>query len=181
MLGRFVLLSLITTLLSGLIFLVTQQSLRLSANDPQIQMAEDTASQLSTQKDTFQITSLPRVDIGKSLSPFEIIYDADGTIISSSGQLNGKVPALPKGVFAYAKEHPDDRFTWQPQDGVRIAAVVKHFSGRTDGYVLAGRSLREVENRVEKLQTDVMLGWAVTEAVIFFTILITSFRHKKKK
>ena len=35
-----------TTLLCGLVYLATQQSIRQGANDPQIQMAEDAAAAL---------------------------------------------------------------------------------------------------------------------------------------
>jgi len=125
-LRRYLPLVVLTTCLCGIIFLTAQQGLRINANDPQIQLSEDIASQLSTQTDTFQITQLPRVQIAPSLSPFVIIYSADGKVISASGELEGKIPKPPDGVFAYAKEHLDDRFTWQPKSGVRVAAVVKH-------------------------------------------------------
>lgn len=161
--------------------MAVQQTLQLSANDPQIQLAEDTALKLTTQDDTVQITTLPKVDIAKSLSPFVITYDALGKVVSSSGDIAGKTPVVPMGVFAYAKEHDEDRFTWQPQPGVRIAAVMRHYVGRTTGYVLAGRSLREVEAREDLLLKQVGLGWAVSLAVIFFSVVLTSFFEKRKK
>ncbi len=39
-------LAIVITALSGFIYLVGQQNLRMSANDPQIQLSEDTANQI---------------------------------------------------------------------------------------------------------------------------------------
>ena len=38
----------------------------------------------------------------------------------------------------------EDRLTWQPEPGVRSATVVVHYQGAQAGFVMAGRSLREV-------------------------------------
>ncbi|CAN5142418.1 hypothetical protein BH09PAT1_BH09PAT1_0170 [soil metagenome] len=180
-LRRYLPLAVLITCLAGLIFLSGQQIFRLNANDPQIQLAKDTATQLSTQSDTVQITALPRIDISTSLTPFEIIYNADGKAISSTGILNGKIPELPTGVLAYTKEHTENRFTWQPKPGVRIAAVARHFTGRTNGYILAGRSLIEIESRIDALQEQIAIGWLLTLAATFLAVLVTSVPPKKKK
>lgn len=167
-LRRFLPLSVLATCIVGLLFLTLQQNLRIGANDPLIQLAEDTAADLSTSMDTVQITKLPRVQIGESLSPFVIVYNADGKAISASGELDGRIPTLPSGVLSYAKEHDDNRLTWQPKSGVRIAAVVKHFTGRTEGYVLAGRSLREVEKREDTLFEKIALGFCRNTVSSFY-------------
>ncbi len=180
-LRRWLPLAILTTCLSGLMYVAVQQTLRLSANDPQIQLAEDTALKLTTQDDTVQITSLPKIDIAKSLSPFVIIYDASGKVVSATGDIEGETPEVPMGVFAYTKEHREDRFTWQPRQGVRIAAVMRHYSGRTTGYVLAGRSLREVEKREDRLMRQVGLMWVVTLAATLIGVLVTSTSEKRKK
>ena len=46
--------------------------------------------------------------------------------------------------------------TWQPQSGVRVAQVSVPWSG---GTVLAGRSLREVERRIDQLLLLVAAAW----------------------
>jgi hypothetical protein len=180
LLRRFIPLSLLATCIFAAVYISEQQMLRTEANDPQIQLAEDTAARLSTKEDTVEVTSLPRVDISHSLSPFVIVYDANGKVIAASGELNGKIPQLPSGVLAFTKEHDDDRLTWQPQAGVRIAAVVKHFSGRTTGYVLAGRSLREVEKRENTLQLQLFCGYIFTLVVILIGVMITPLPTRKK-
>ncbi|HVZ58299.1 MAG TPA: hypothetical protein VG935_00895 [Patescibacteria group bacterium] len=178
-LKRMVPLFVLITCLTGLIYLVAQQNLRLTANDPQIQMAEDTAAKLTTDQDTVQVTSLPRIDMRQSLAPFIITFDATGKVVSSSGEIAGQVPTPPQGVFAYAKEHEEDRFTWEPQTGVRIAAVVRQYNGRTSGYVLAGRSLEEVEKREDILFQQVGLAWVVTIVLTMLAVLITPLKSKK--
>jgi len=49
--------------------------------------------------------------------------------------------------------------SWQPAPGVRIASVIVPISVNDDGFVLAGRSLREVEYRVDQLTLKLGLGW----------------------
>ena len=58
--------------------------------------------------------------------------------------------------------HGQDRITWQPRTGVRQAIVAVYFHGRKTGYVVAGRSLREVEKRVDDLGLIVAAAWLVT-------------------
>ncbi len=127
--------------LPGLIFVSVQQTLRMGANDPQIQLAHDGLGIAAEG---------PVLDMSASLAPFEIIYDEQHKVLNATGQLDGKTPTPPAGVFDYAKTHSDDRFTWEPKSGVRLAAVVVHHDG---GYVLAARNLREVEIRENQAQT----------------------------
>ncbi|MBI5044890.1 MAG: hypothetical protein HZC02_03120 [Candidatus Levybacteria bacterium] len=162
--------------LCGISYVMIQQQVRQAANDPQIQLSEDIAASLSTKEDTVQIAQLPRIDIGKSLYPFVISYDGAGEVVLATGLLNGKEPVVPEGVFAYTKEHGENRFTWEPQKGVRIAAVMKHFTGRVDGYILAGRSLREVEKRENLLFRQFILGWIGIIVLSFPVAFIISLK-----
>ena len=57
----------------------------------------------------------------------------------------------------------EDRITWQTASGLRFATAIIHFNASTSsGFVLAGRSLREVESREGQLEWIVLAGWAVT-------------------
>jgi hypothetical protein len=169
----------IVTVLSGLVFGSVQQSYRQNANDPQIQLAEDAATKLEANPRSFVISS-ENVDIAKSLAPFIILYDDSYTPIAGSGTLNGKLPAPPEGVFEYTKLHKQHRVTWQPQSDVRIAAVFVRVEGQQAGYVLAGRSLREVEVREKSLSVMVFLGWLASLGVIVL-IKIISFLFRSRK
>jgi hypothetical protein len=94
-----------------------------------------------------------------SLAPFVIVYDDNGKLLSSSGFLNNEVPVLPHGVLDYARANADDRITWQPASTTRIAAIIKHFGGKTPGFIVAGRSMREIENRESQLLLMVAAAW----------------------
>lgn len=148
---------------SGLVYGAVQQSFRQGANDPQIQLAEDTAANLDSGQPVQMDVPTRKVDVEKSLAPFVIIYDKNGKVTSSSGVLNGQTPELPSGIFDNVKNSGEERFTWQPQDDTRIAAVVTSYNG---GYVLAGRSLREVENREHKLTLQVAGVWIAAVGIV---------------
>ena len=146
----------VTAAFCGLAYLTVQQSLRQEANDPQIQMAEDAASALAQGPNPESLVPLSTVDIARSLAPFMIVYDDAGNVLASSAVLNGVTPDLPAGVLDYTRANAEDRVTWQPERGVRIAAVVVRYEGTQSGFVLAGRSLREVE--VREAQTEQLAG-----------------------
>jgi hypothetical protein len=107
------------------------------------------------------------VEISESLAPFLMIFDESGKTLASSANLNGVLPAYPVGVLDYARQNGQNRVTWQPEAGVRMATVIVSYN---KGFVMAGRSLMEVEKResqVEELSGLTMLGiWAATLIVI---------------
>jgi hypothetical protein len=99
-----------------------------------------------------------KVEIEKSLAPYLIIYNGAGKPLAGNGIFHQEIPIPPSGVFDHARVR-QNRLTWQPKPGVRCAIVVQYFSGRQSGFVLAGRSLRETEKRVDQIQNLVLLGW----------------------
>jgi hypothetical protein len=141
-------LAIATAGLCGLAYLVVQQSLRMDANDPQIQMAEDAAVALNGGASVDSIVPAATVELATSLAHFIIVFDDSGTVLASSATLHGSVPVYPSGVLDYTRQHGEDRVTWQPENGVRMATVVV---GYDKGFVLAGRSLREVEKREDQV------------------------------
>ncbi|MFN8475936.1 MAG: hypothetical protein U0822_27420 [Anaerolineae bacterium] len=149
------------TLLAGMIYLVAQQSLRLSANDVGVQVAEDTAAALEAGQDPAGLIGSP-VDVAKSLAPFAIIYDDAGHVAASAARLDGATPVLPPGVLDNVRSHGESRITWQPQPGVRLATVVTRVDGPTPGFVAAGRSLREIERRIDELGLLIAVAWLAT-------------------
>lgn len=158
-------LAVIICCLSGLTYLAVQQDLRLNANDPQIQLSQDNAALLSTGTNPRDILSPQVVQMATSLTPFTIVYDSKGAVVASNAVLNNKVPQLPDGVLQYAADHGENRFTWQPAIGVRSAVVVTKY---TNGFVLVGRSLTEVEKREDQLLLNVLLGLIATLFISFF-------------
>lgn len=164
-------LALAITLICGLIYLTVKQDLRGEAFDPQIQIAQDLKEDLNSGKKLGESTK--NIDLNKSLAEFVIIFDEQNHPIYSEASLDGKIPIPPKGVFDYVLEHSQDRFTWQPKTAVRIAAVVTKFN---KGFILAGRSLKEVEKREDSLLKQVEIGLGV----ILITTLVATLLGPKK-
>ena len=66
------------TLLCGLLYLAVQQDMRTSANDPQIQLAEDAAAQIISGKQIDQVVPVGKVDMATSLAPYLIVFNNQG-------------------------------------------------------------------------------------------------------
>jgi len=163
------------------IYATVQQNYRTSANDPQIQIAEDIAAAIAkgnTPPDSI-VPPNPTQELSPSLATFVTMYSATGTPIGSSAALNGKLPTLPSGVFDIARKNGQDRFTWQPQNGVRIAAVVTSYNGPVSGYVLAGRSLREVEIREKQLTILTGVAGLVALVLVYLVLLVMAMFFKR--
>jgi hypothetical protein len=161
-----------------IIYLVIQQDIRIGANDPQIQIAEDTAAALQNGKQK----ALPEtIDVTKSLAPFTIVYDKNGTVISSSANLNGKTPSLPQGTLTGNKgtqQLGENRITWQPEDGVRLATVIVAYD---KGYVAVGRNMREIEIREYEQFNNTVLGWVMAlVATLSCVVIMQTVMYEKK-
>ena len=157
--------AILVTVLAGLVYVTAQQSLRQTANDRPQQLAEDVTAQLMNGN---SLPAAATVNVGTSLAPFFVVYDANGQAIGGTGILNGSLATPPAGVFVAAKTNSIDRVTWQPQPGVRIASVTIYHDGATPGYVLAGQSLRLTEQHEDQALNLSMLGWFVALIGSFF-------------
>ena len=160
------------TLLCGLIYVAIQQTYRSNADDPQIQLAEDAARALASGQSPESLLPEQRVDIAQSLAPYLMIFDENGVEIASNAVLHGRVPEIPPGVLAHARSQGEDRVTYQPEPGVRSATVTVAVAGGPGGYVLAGRSLREVEARVGRLGLLIGIGWLGSLAATLVLVVI---------
>lgn len=160
-------LAVVTSGICFLIYIAVQQNYRMNANDPQIQLAEDAAVLLAKGQDPQTVIPQARVNINTSLAPFVMIFDESGKPIASSGILSGSLPKFPEGALTAAQKSGENRVTWQPQPELRFAAVVDAYQG---GYVVAARSLREVENRIQ--QTSFFAGVTWLAALLISLILI---------
>jgi len=134
---------------------------RTDANIPQIQIAEDGASQLNSNL-TPQSLVGSSVDISKSLASFTNVYDPTGRTVTGAGYLDGRIAVPPKGTLLAAKDQPYHSVTWQPKPGVRIAAVVVKAKNY---YVLSGRSLAEVEKNQSQVAMLAFAGCLLSLAV----------------
>jgi hypothetical protein len=160
----------LTVLLTGMLYVATQQSYRSGANDPQIQMATDAVNALARGASPQDLVTANKIDIAESLAPYLVIYDTSHQPVASSATLHGETLAPPSGVFDNAQANGMNILTWQPEAGVRSAIVVKSYPG---GFVLAGRSLQSVEERETSLEQLLFIGGLATLALTFAAIFIT--------
>jgi hypothetical protein len=143
--------------LSLMIYVSVQQAYRSGANDPQIQLAEDAARALSA-GEAADLPGTSSIDVANSLAVFHVTYDDQGRPVSGTARLNGALPSLPAGVLDYVRSNRQTIISWQPQTGVRSAIVVRRVNGVHPGFIMVGRSLREVERRVNRLIGMLLLG-----------------------
>jgi hypothetical protein len=161
----------VLTVACGLIFVGLQQTERMGANDPQQQLAEDAARALDGGAAPTTLVSGSKIDIAVSLAPFVAIYDPSGAILATDGTLDGAAPRPPTGVLDTARSAGIDKVTWQPRVGVRTAVVAVPWRG---GTVLAGRSLRIVEERVGQLQVLAAVAWLVGVVLVGLASAVAS-------
>jgi len=152
-----------------LVYAAVQYTLRQDANDPQIQLAQDGAAILGKGGSPADVVNDSPVDVTASLAPIVIAYQGDGRVAAINGSFGSATPVPPAGTFAYARTHGQNRFTWQPQPGTRLAAVLVYSGDSHPGYVLAARNLREVETRENQVQ---FASAAVLSALLIFGVVV---------
>ena len=160
------------TLVCGIIYIVAQQIYRQNANDPQVQMAENAVNAIHDGADPKSLISGHPVELSNSLSPYLIIYDGSQQPLVSDATLNGKMPVLPSGVLDFVKKNGENSITWQPRMGIRQALVIKKTQSAQLYYVVAGRSLRKVEERIRLLNDQIKLGWICSLTILFIVIWV---------
>ena len=162
----------VATIAAGLFYGETQHELRSSANDPQIQMAEDAAARLDTGAAPDSVLPTSRVDLSRSLAPYLMVFDSRGSLLASSLTVDGRPPAYPDGVLESVRSAGEEKVTWQTTSGYRSATVAVAYR---DGFVVAGRSLREIERREGDAILIAGAGWIAMLAAAAAGALIGAF------
>jgi hypothetical protein len=170
-LKHWLLLATLITLFAGMLYATTQAVVRQSANDPQIQIARDMAARLATGEAPASLAAPSGMDISQTLSPFVEVFDQTGKPIASTALLHGQLPLVPGGVFDFVRQNREERVTWQPAPDVRQAAVVVAYAGSQPGFVMAARSLQEVEIREDSNLKLIALGWALSLGVALVVVV----------
>jgi hypothetical protein len=167
-------LGLVLTLMGGAAAVTMQQMLRRGANHPQIEMGRRYAHAIAAGARPQDLFPAERIDLRGSLEPFAIFYSESGDPIASTASLDSAVPVPPSGIFDYARKYQLDMVTWQPQPGVRMAAVLRHVSGPNPGFVLTGRSLLLVEEQEDLLRRGTFITWFVLMGLLALGALFLS-------
>lgn len=163
----------IITAIFGTIYAAVQQDLRQNANDPQIQLAEDSASALASGYPADQLLAMaPKTDMSRSLYPFMFVFDNTGAMLSTTAYNGSSTLVLPPaGIFDSVRAHGEDRVTWETASGNRFAVVADAWKSNatssdpgvaTSGFILVARSLREVEARENQAARLAFAGWAIS-------------------
>ena len=152
----------VTSILFGTLYLALQQLDRQSANDAPLRLASQVATEVR-EGQSATIDAQPHVDLSRSLAPFVVIEDAQGTPTAGSGYLDGKLVSLPSGVLSAAAANNQDAVTWQPRRGLRFATVTVPVGTQ---FVSAGQSLTPIESRDGNLMLITGLAWLVSVLVI---------------
>lgn len=163
----------------GTIYAASQQVLRQSANDPQIQLALDTAERLDQGVKPDDLLG-QHVDVDKSLAPAVIIYDTLGQVVVGSAYVAGSVPTIAFGVLQDTEHNRYVAVNWEASPGVRLASVSVEAN---DYFVTAVRSLVEVEKRELGLVKTIIFGFLASLAglgVIYHLTPTPRSRSKKR-
>ena len=96
-----------------------------------------------------------------------MVYDNSKNLIGTSGLIGTIEPSYPKGVFDHATLKGNHRVTWEPGNNLRFASVVVKYN---DGYIVAARSLYEVENIIYIIGRDILIAWVTAIVSISFII-----------
>ena len=158
---------------ASLSYVLTQQVLRASANDPQGVLVEDAVSRLSSGDTPGQVVGPRVLDAGHTLLPFIVVYDLSKKPVASGATLDGALPMPPIGVFDQAQKDGIYRVTWQPRPALRFAAVISPYK---TGFVLAARSLKDVEVREDSALRLAVGATALALAILLVVAMAFSWR-----
>lgn len=167
---------LLITFTSVTVYIATQQSLRLGANELPATLAHELAIKLEDGSSAEQAIAQDQVDLSKSLATFAMIYDQNKNLIATSGIFNGNEPSYPKGVLDYIDEKVESRVTWQPKKGLRFASVAIKYNG---GYIVAAHSLFETEKLIRSMGKTLLVVWLTGISFISLFLIGTSLFNKK--
>lgn len=173
-------LAMVIIILAGTGFIAFQQSLRTSANESPIQLSEDYALMIKDENPQADLSVYTKVDMEKSLSPFLMILDKDGEVLQSTGSLGTKTVVPPKGSLEHAKINGQNRVTWAPKPGVRIATVITYVDVEDTYFIVSGRNLRETDRKINQVRTIISAG-AVSALVMSLALFFLGEMINDKK
>ena len=141
-------------------YVLIQQSTRLAADDLPLATAQTISHELADGMAAQAAVPPVKTDLKTDSTVFATVVDSSYKVLASSGQLDGAVSLPPTGSFGGLPATGVNRFTWQPEPGVRIATVIVPFShGSTSGFVIAGQSLKQAESRIADYGWITLAGW----------------------
>jgi len=161
----------VSTILMLTAYTLVQQLGRLSADDLPLYLAQTAVAQLDNGAAPNDVVPTTASDVKSDTIPFVIVTDSSENILASSAKLNGAKPLPPIGTFQYTTVHGTDHFTWQPTTSARLATrILPYKTSTTSGFVVAGHSLKQVEDRQANFNLITLAAWAVSLIVVFLAL-----------
>ncbi len=168
------------SLILGTSYTMVQQSTRLSADDLPLTTAQVAKQELQNGSTATEVVPTLKTNLQTDSSVFIIVTDSSKHVLASSAVLNGRTPLPPNGVFSFTAQHGSDHFSWQPQNGVRLAArVLKYGASPNDGYIITGQSLKQFENRISAYGWLALAGWLAVLAWSYLILLLPKSRKPR--
>ncbi len=159
-------------------YTLVQQSTRLSANDAPLAAAQTAKHQLENGMKAQQVVPATPTNLKTDSTIFITVVDSSRNVLASSAQLDGAPTLPPSGTFDTATKKGSNWFTWEPENGVRLATQVLPYSlGSSSGYVVAGQSLKQAEDRINTYGWIILATWG---AVLVWTTFIPVPVRKKR-
>jgi hypothetical protein len=169
----------VATLILGASYAMVQQSTRLSADDLPASTAQVVKQELQAGSNAADVVPALKTNLSTDRSVFVIVTDNSKHVLASSATLNGTTPLPPNGVFEFTAKHGSDHFTWEPQNGVRVAARVDRYGNTPDdGFIITGQSLNPYENRISTYTAITVAAWLAILAWSYLLILLPYYRAK---
>jgi len=166
------------TFTSSVVYLVSQQSVRLGANEIPAQLATETSIKLQSGQSAKKAIPTVKVEITKSLNAFIMVFNNNKNLVATSGMIGDFQPIYPTNVLDNVSEKNDSRVTWQPTNGLRYATVAIKYSG---GYIVAARSLLETEKLIDKIGKLVCITWIACIAFLTFALGAIALYFKRRR
>ena len=186
--GVWIVLAAVSTALAGLGYVVTQQTIRMSANLDPLKATLQIKDILKQGVDPSRIIPPTQLELKDNYSVFAAVFDEKGNALSSSVMVDGKTPNLPAGLFENAKMKGENKFTWEPKSNLREAAVVVPYNAEvtegtstkaTSGFILSGQPLTEYEKNIEVIMRLAVAAWGFC-LVLSFILCWALFRNHSK-
>lgn len=160
-------------------YAMVQQSTRLSADDLPLTTAQVTKQELQSGSNPKDIIPALKTNLRTDSSVFTIITDNSKHVLASSATLDGQTPLPPNGVFSFTTAHGSDRFTWEPQTGVRLATrVIGYGNNPNSGFIITGQSLKQYEDRISTYTYIALAAWLAVLAWSYLLLLLPRTRLK---
>ncbi len=177
----------IIVVIFGTMYGAVQQSQRNAGDWPQVQLAEDMAAKLKSGVApnvalTRDVEASDDVDVSTSLAPFISIFSKTGEWVGGSGYIESVSPEnalqrIPFGVLRAADNKEYHRVTWEPESGVRIAAVAV---AADKYYVVSGRNMREIEHDEIRTMQVAAFGCVVSLAILATAYIFKGSEQRKR-